>query len=318
MKLHHYDEFENYLDSIQDAEFTSLVQQIEIPVWSICHIDLDSIHIQYGNANSGHIASGDIRTDGWIFFLMIAGKPARVDGQQLDEGATFIIPPGQNFHISTKYSHEWLSIFIPNKLLLLNEQKNHPRTIHPQKQIMILDSNNLKQFLKRLRAYQSNNDYIAISHKVETQLLKDLIIRLATNLINNTETIKIPIGRKVLNRNQIITKALSIIHNNKAIGINIKILKEATGVSERTLRTTFYEFFGISPLNYIISVRLHEAKQMIQDPSYSNKPIKFFSSFVGFSDHGRFSSRYKSLFGELPSETLLLTKKKSDGHKLTY
>lgn len=311
MKLHHYNEFENYLNSIRDAEFTSLIQQIEIPIWSICHIDLDDIHIQYGKENSGHIASGNIRADGWTFFLMLAGEPARADGQELVEGAAFIIPPGQSFHISTNNSHEWLSIFIPSRLLLLDKKKkkNQCATTDQKKHITFLDPSNLKQFLKRLRAYQSNDNSIAITHKVETQLLKDLIIKLANNLIHGSETTKVSIGRKVLNRNKIITEALCIIHNKKAIGINIKKLKEATGVSERTLRTAFYEFFGISPLNYIISVRLHEAKQMIQDPKYSNKLISFFSSSVGFSDPGRFANRYHSLFGELPNQTLLRTKK---------
>lgn len=309
MRLDQYDEFENYLNSIRDAEFSSLVLKIDTPAWSICHIDLDEVHIQYGKEDSGHIASGNIRADGWVFFLILSGQPARADGLSLEEGAAFIIPPGHNFHLSTKKPHEWLSIFIPSKLIV-NSQKNNHSHISRTNQIVSLDPKNLKHFLYRLRTYHSSTTAFAVGHKVKTQKLINLITKLANHLIFSPESKKPSLGRKIIDRNDIITEALCEIHNNKkAVGLNIETLLDVTDVSERTLRTVFHEFFGISPLNYINLTRLHETKSMILNPKNSNKTISFISSSVGFFDQGRFAKNYHSLFGELPSETLLRTKK---------
>lgn len=307
MKTKFYDEFEHYLNSIRDAEFTSLVQQIEKPAWSIYHLDLDNIHIQYGCEHSGHIASGTIRNDGWVFFLMLKGISAKANGIDLAESSAFIIPPGQSFHISIQKPHEWLSIFIPTELLL-DKQKANPPKAFEKSQVIDLDPKNLKLFIRQLRNYYSNKNSVAIVHKVKSQLLIDLIIKLANNLIFSPISKKSSSGRKILDRNNIITAALSVIHSTKIAAINIKQLKEVTNTSERTLRLVFHEFFGISPSKYILLVRLHKVKDMILDPNNSNKTIAFFSASVGFSDPGRFASRYQSLFGELPRQALTRAK----------
>ena len=76
------------------------------------------------------------------------------------------------------------------------------------------------------------------------------------------------------------------------------------GVSERTLRTAFEEYFGVGPTKYLKIRTLHEARKALRaaDPfatSVTDIAVRF-----GIWEFGRFSHDYKTLFGELPSQTL--------------
>jgi AraC family ethanolamine operon transcriptional activator len=76
------------------------------------------------------------------------------------------------------------------------------------------------------------------------------------------------------------------------------------GVSERTLRYTFQELSGISPLDYLKAQRLNRVRRVLHDCDPANTPVKQVALENGFFHLGHFSRDYKDLFDELPSETI--------------
>jgi AraC family ethanolamine operon transcriptional activator len=76
------------------------------------------------------------------------------------------------------------------------------------------------------------------------------------------------------------------------------------GANERTLRHTFHELTGISPLNYLKTQRLNRVRQALHDGDPANTQVKQVALENGFFHLGHFSRGYKDLFGELPSETI--------------
>jgi AraC-like DNA-binding protein len=86
--------------------------------------------------------------------------------------------------------------------------------------------------------------------------------------------------------------------------LNVTDLCGAAGVSERTLEYAFKEVMGLTPLNYLIRVRLHRVHQALLAASHGSSTVSAEALRWGFWHFGEFSRAYKKCFGELPSETL--------------
>lgn len=78
----------------------------------------------------------------------------------------------------------------------------------------------------------------------------------------------------------------------------------ALNVSRRTLQHCFAEIYGIAPLAYLRRVRLNRARRDLSMASNDQVSITSVATHWGFWHLGRFSSDYRRLFGELPSDTL--------------
>ena len=76
------------------------------------------------------------------------------------------------------------------------------------------------------------------------------------------------------------------------------------GVSERTLRTAFEEYFGVGPTKYLKIRTLHEARKALIAADPFATSVTDIAARLGIWEFGRFSHDYKTLFGELPSQTL--------------
>jgi AraC-like DNA-binding protein len=81
-------------------------------------------------------------------------------------------------------------------------------------------------------------------------------------------------------------------------------LCSAIGVSERTLRVCCEEHLGTSPTRYMLLRRMHLARQALRAGDRTTATVTEIATEFGFWQLGRFAGEYKTLFGELPSDTL--------------
>ncbi|TLF53056.1 AraC family transcriptional regulator [Halomonas urmiana] len=80
------------------------------------------------------------------------------------------------------------------------------------------------------------------------------------------------------------------------------LLAEVAGVSLRTLYAGFRDFRHQSPMDYLRQVRLQRVRTALQTDVGSSS-ITETAMRWGFTHMGRFSQRYRQVFGETPSET---------------
>lgn len=73
-------------------------------------------------------------------------------------------------------------------------------------------------------------------------------------------------------------------------------------VSRRTLQYSFESVMGMSPSNYVRTVRLNVARKLLL--LSPQEKIQGAALDAGFSHLGRFSKYYQDFFGELPSQTI--------------
>ena len=81
-------------------------------------------------------------------------------------------------------------------------------------------------------------------------------------------------------------------------------LCRAAGVSERTLEYAFKEAMGLTPMAYLIRLRLHRVRQALLAATHASTTVSAVALDWGFWHFGEFSRAYRACFGELPSDTL--------------
>jgi AraC family transcriptional regulator, ethanolamine operon transcriptional activator len=81
-------------------------------------------------------------------------------------------------------------------------------------------------------------------------------------------------------------------------------LCRAAAVSERALQYAFKEVMGLTPVAYLIRLRLHRVRQALLAATHGSTTVSAVALDWGFWHFGEFSRAYKDCFGELPSDTL--------------
>lgn len=97
----------------------------------------------------------------------------------------------------------------------------------------------------------------------------------------------------------IVATARALIMDHPDTPMTIADLCRALGISRRNLQYCFQDVLGISPASFLRIVRLNGARRAIK----TSKSVTDAATMWGFWHFGRFAHDYKTMFGELPSET---------------
>jgi AraC family ethanolamine operon transcriptional activator len=108
------------------------------------------------------------------------------------------------------------------------------------------------------------------------------------------------------NRLRCLERARDFIEANLASPLGLETLSKATGASPRTLEIAFREILNITVVQYIKNRRLIAINHIFLDPQYTATSVSALARAHGFNHMGHFASDYHALFGEYPSETLLM------------
>ena len=99
---------------------------------------------------------------------------------------------------------------------------------------------------------------------------------------------------------QHVRSALAHLRDNWREKITLANLATHCGIPERTLLRQFKGFVGVSPLAYLLRLRLTAARFELLRGKVSISEV---ASQCGFTHFGRFASQYRKAFGEHPSAT---------------
>ena len=100
-----------------------------------------------------------------------------------------------------------------------------------------------------------------------------------------------------------VRRAEEYIEANWHRPIRIEEVASVSGASTRSLFRTFQRFRGYSPMAFAKQVRLDHADRLLKSADAA-RTVTSVAFDCGFSDVARFSSDYRSRFGQLPSATL--------------
>ena len=98
-------------------------------------------------------------------------------------------------------------------------------------------------------------------------------------------------------------RARDIIEHHLTDGISITTLCRSTGVSRRSLELVFRAVVGMGPSGYLRTLQLNEVRCDLLADVDEEESIGMIAARRGIWHLSRFSSYYRAMFGELPSET---------------
>lgn len=81
--------------------------------------------------------------------------------------------------------------------------------------------------------------------------------------------------------------------------LRVETLAEQSGFSPRYFYKLFHEVYGVSPKQYITTIRMEKAKELLLSSGYSVNQI---SLMTGYSDIYHFSKLFKQVYGLSPTE----------------
>jgi len=115
-------------------------------------------------------------------------------------------------------------------------------------------------------------------------------------------------------RAYIVDKAIEYMHANLSCLPVLSDVCRTVRVSPRTLRYSFEEIVGVSPGQYLLSLRLRRVRNDLLEGS-GTSGIHRVAQRHGFCHMGRFAHFYQQAFGERPSETC---RRASSGLRTTH
>ena len=314
MKFKSFHDFDAFAASVRDIDGSMLLQNPKHHSWSIWQINLSGIDIQLGKLGSGNIVEGQSWSDGYLLYLPLSDKCAySANGTVLDKHSLMLLEPGCDFCISTKDEHDWCSIFLPKNQLSggdnnsahLSEQgKMNCKVTRPNHQL----AGEFRAFIIQLLNTASHCQKLELSAAAKVAALQAK--KIAVSIINQQQPDQPSLGgRPRIAREEIIRCSKELLQERQREIVLVPELATAAKVSERTLRNAFKEYFGIGPVRYLHLRQLHQVHRALGEADPGVISVSDIFLRYGVWEFGRFSLRYKTLFGEYPSETLRKNKK---------
>jgi AraC family ethanolamine operon transcriptional activator len=158
----------------------------------------------------------------------------------------------------------------------------------------------LRSFCKQILTSPSKLEDPELRHKLDVDIPGQLLQTLASSL---------PEFRKppTRTRDKALRQAREYIMEFSDEPLTVRDLCRATQVSERTLEYAFLERFHLSPKAYLRNHRLNCVRKELRKVDPFSTKIADVANNWAFWHMGQFAADYRKLFGELPSQTLLVS-----------
>jgi AraC-like DNA-binding protein len=96
-----------------------------------------------------------------------------------------------------------------------------------------------------------------------------------------------------------IEKAIEFIHDNYSRPLALDEIVEASGVSKYHFSRLFNDTMNITPLNYVVKIRMQKAIRLLKNEDLTIEEI---SQQVGYANGNYFSKAFRSVFGVSPGK----------------
>ena len=249
---------------------------------------------------------------GMMVFLIIGPTSrATVDGLALDSSQLLAGEPGVDREIVVEAGYESIAFLLtPDELMQHLRRRGRDETFRmPRGTEMWYSSKaelrGLFDLGKRLAETAASepgllNDNVDIRAAAHIELLEGFLATL--QVLEHSELTRLEQTRQ--RYSQIVKTAQEYVMEQHGVGYSVTDMCEATGTSERTLQYAFRKILDMTPIEYLIRLRLHRVRRDLQKANVKSTTVSRIAVNWGFWHLGEFSIAYKSCFGEIPSQTL--------------
>jgi AraC-like DNA-binding protein len=230
--------------------------------------------------------------------------PAQIwSGVAMRRGEVMLHSNAQRFHQCSSGPGGWGLISVASKeLAKYGEALSHVELMPPPRAKIVVPPSNGTANLARLhrracRLAETKPELIA--RREVTRALEQDLLHAVANCLTAGE---MPRGTDARwRRAEIIVGYEEILAAYDDTQRSTAELAAAVGVPERTLRTCFFEFLGMSPSRYARFRQLNLVRAALRRANPQTASVAAIARRYGFSELGRFTVAYQNVFGEPPS-----------------
>jgi len=298
---------EAYVAGIGNANLrVSLVLRKSLAPWMFSSLDLPDLRLQWGQGGGCTLTEGSVVREGGVILVPTHNaQTMHMNGHQFDAQTFRLQLKGDELSLASTEPHRWFSMFIPGALLA--EWSGTGTTAKA------LSS----------RFFRIPQDRAEIFRRAVTQL--GLIVQQAPDALESSAAVKTTArkltdlvreaiwglpraapspGRQSIPRSQIVRVVMDSIDGWGGNYVTVPDLASAAGVSERTLRVAFHDYFGVGPVQFLRLRTLNLVRDALRKSDPALTTVTEVATRFGVWELGRLARDYRLLFGELPSQTL--------------
>ena len=272
----------------------------------LMRIDLDKLWMQRISDNLPRILHGEVPSNRTaILFLGDANQPFfRHSGVEVSPGELIEYRAGTTFHHRTGGASRTAAMSLAHadlaavaKTLIGRElpAASQTRVSRPEPSLMTRLQTLHERVARLARESPHTLSHPATAKALEQELVHAMVLCLAADAPKATA-----LGRHA----RIIARFEDLLASREYEPIYLAEICAAIGVSERTLRTCCQEYLGVGPIHYLWLRRMHLAHRALLRADPAAATVTDIATEYGFWELGRFSMRYRALFGESPSASL--------------
>ncbi|MGM0295829.1 AraC family transcriptional regulator [Enterococcus sp. AZ034] len=174
--------------------------------------------------------------------------------------------------------------FFPNKQPLLDLGKYHHQVLDKAWQLV--------------RESNEEQDEFQLMQKA---LIIEMLVYILRGLNDKRLNVVPYLTESQRRHQQIVNYTIYFLENHYKEEITLEKLAQDQFLSPTYLSKVFKEATGVSPINYLIEIRLKRARDMLTNEKLTIKEV---ASAVGYQDAYHFSKSFKKLFGVSPSSVI--------------
>jgi len=241
-----------------------------------------------------------------ISFLVRGNSPAYCNGVPLNRGDVVLHAPGERFHQRATGPFRWGLIALPASDLdaygaaLLGDRLALPHGPAILRLPKAIAPTLLRLHRETCRLAEERPELVA--HREVARALEQDLVAILVDGLSSAEIVDHATTRR--RHASIMARFEDVLAHQPGRPLSTPELARAAGVSERTLRLCCSAFLGRSPASYARLRRLNLVRSALAHGAAPATSIATIAREHGFSEPGRFSTAYRSVFGETPSTTL--------------
>ena len=186
------------------------------------------------------------------------------------------------------------------KLPLTREQLLSPGLILSNPTAMKQLSNYVAELLLLAKNHPDRLTDISQGNSIAHLILEDSLPLLLDVLTSDSNFLP----EKESRRRKLVKRAEVIMRDRLDLPITLTDLCQELKTSQRSLYYAFSEYFGLPPMQYLKILRLHGVRRALKSANPQTSKVTKIAGLYGFWHMGQFSTDYKIMFGESPSNTL--------------
>jgi AraC family transcriptional regulator, ethanolamine operon transcriptional activator len=274
--------------------------------WTMSELALHDVKLQWAQVGAGNVVEGAVTPGTALIYVPTQNvRVMRMNGRRFDAQTFSLLMPGDELCLSSTDRHDWFCMAVPQEMLAEWSGIDTPAIPRASRFIELPweRAEAFRRVVAQLGSIvQRAPAAFESSLAIETTARK-LMESVRETMFGQPTTTTQP-GRHSIPRRQIIRMVMDSIDQRDREYLTVADLASAAGVSERTLRAAFQEYFGMGPVRYLRLRTLNLVNKALQNTDPSVTTVTGVATQFGIWELGRLAHDYQLLFGELPSETL--------------